>query len=66
MKPGDLLLVAPGSRVPPDGRYSQGIVLSDPCPGFHTVHVAWHDGYIHKELMSNLLKYYMRITNETW
>ena len=65
MKPGDLLLVAPGSYVPPGGRYSQGIVLSDPEPGFRTVCVAWYDGKITEELVSNLLKHYVRITNDS-
>jgi hypothetical protein len=62
---GDLLLVAPGSYVPPGGRYSQGIVLSDPEPGFRTVYVAWYDGKITEELVSNLLKSYVRITNDS-
>ena len=62
---GDLLLVAPGSYVPPGGRYSQGIVLTEPNQHFRTVYVAWYDGKITQELMSNLLKSYVRITNDS-
>ena len=64
LKRGDLLLNKSSSYVFPGGRYSQGLVLSDPCPGFHTVYVAWRDGMITEESEHYLLSNYVRITNE--
>jgi len=64
MKLGDLLLVNPGTHVPPGGRYSQGVVLTNPTSlGFLTI--AWRDGKITREFLGNVSKYYTVINSET-
>lgn len=55
MQPGDLLLVVSKSNVPPNGRYSRGIVL-DRNEVYTTV--LWADGYHSRELVSNVSRYY--------
>jgi len=63
MKRGDLLLVKPGSHVPPNGRYSQGIILENPDTlGLLTI--AWHDGKATREYISSVSQYYTIIPNE--
>ena len=61
MYPGDLLLVVPKSNVPPGGRYAQGIITER--SGVF-VKILWSDGYHSRELVSNVTKYYSRISNE--
>jgi hypothetical protein len=64
MKLGDLLLVNSGTHVPPGGRYSQGVVLTNPTSlGFITI--AWKDGKITREGVGNVSKYYTVINSET-
>jgi hypothetical protein len=64
MKLGDMLLVNPGTHVPPGGRYSQGVVLTNPTSlGFITI--AWRDGKITMEGVGNVSKYYTVINSET-
>jgi hypothetical protein len=54
---GDFLLVNPGTQVPPNGRYSRGIILDSPSH-YGLITVAWHDGKINSEIISNITQYY--------
>jgi len=64
MNLGDMLLVNPGTHVPHGGRYSQGVVLTNPTSlGFITI--AWRDGKITMEGVGNVSKYYTVINSET-
>ena len=67
MKPGDLLLVKPGTHVPPGSRYSSGIILkvyNDPeitrwngTPEIY-LDILWVDGYQSQVDHRNVSPYY--------
>jgi len=57
MKAGDLLLVKPGTHVPPGTRYFQGLVLKVE-PKIRRAEVLWYDLTLHKEMLRNLEEYY--------
>jgi len=57
MKPGDLLFIKPGTQVPPNGRYSRGIILDSPS-SHGLITVGWHDGKINSEIITNINQYY--------
>ena len=63
MKRGDLLLVKPGTHVPPGARYSSGLVL-EVVPRLHAAKVAWFDSVTRLEDLQLLERYYERITRE--
>ena len=67
MNPGDLLLVKPGTHVPPGTRYSSGIILEvreDPqitrwngTPEIY-LDILWVDGYRSREDLRKVSPYY--------
>jgi hypothetical protein len=57
MKLGDLLIIKPDTQVPPNGRYSRGIILDSPSP-HGLITVVWHDGKINSEIITNINQYY--------
>ncbi len=57
MRTGDLLIIKPDTQVPPNGRYSRGIILDSPSP-HGLITVGWHDGKINSEIITNISQYY--------
>jgi hypothetical protein len=60
VKPGDLLLVKPGTNVPPGTRYSRGLVLEE-VPKLHAAKIMWCDSFIEINDVMLLDKHYERI-----
>ena len=60
MKVGDLLLVKPGTNVPPGTRYSRGLVLEE-VPKLHAVKIMWCDSFTEINDVMLLDQYYERI-----
>ena len=60
MKPGDLLLVKPGTNVPPGTRYSRGLVLEE-VPELRAVKIMWCDSFTGIHDVMILDQYYERI-----
>lgn len=72
MKPGDLLLVVPGTHVPPGSRYSSGMILcvrEDPqltrwngTPEVY-LEILWADGHRTVEDIRKVNPYYTVVQN---
>ena len=58
MNPGDLLLVKPGTHVPPGTRYSSGVILGVREDPEIYLDILWVDGYRSQEDIRKVSPYY--------
>lgn len=58
MNPGDLLLVKPGTHVPPGTRYSSGVILGVRDDPEIYLDILWVDGYRSREDIRKVSPYY--------